>query len=312
VRVSCCQALRRFSNLPQFSSLQIHPRPSVWSSQNHVCWKSGVFRSLTELWNDRSKSSQFGHNAFFSHTELSWKRKNDRRFLSYFGQMIEMSNFALKVSNGTRGFCTWRTTFPTTRDAVVAVNPLLAFQGSLADYLKTKTLNMLQALNFMKTMATGLAFLHQDSPNRYLWVISGLLPSSRLQSQGKASPRLVTVSSFLLRAVYCCDRKSRAAYAQSFALWQQATIEFTCHDHSSRTLLLRSIVDIVSITRAYTLRSLYYCLFAPHICMVLFFAHIPFVVNHTIKATPPERLQQYLQILHILFYSTFQLSRKPS
>ena len=30
----------------------------------------------------------------------------------------------------------------------------------------------------------------------------------------------------------CCDRKSRAAYAQSFALWQQATIEFTCHDPS--------------------------------------------------------------------------------
>ena len=30
----------------------------------------------------------------------------------------------------------------------------------------------------------------------------------------------------------CCDRKSRAACVQSFALWQQATIEFTCHDHS--------------------------------------------------------------------------------
>jgi len=27
--------------------------------------------------------------------------------------------------------------------------------------------------------------------------------------------------------------------------------------------------------------------------MVLFFMHIPFVVNHTINATPPERLQQY-------------------
>jgi len=26
--------------------------------------------------------------------------------------------------------------------------------------------------------------------------------------------------------------------------------------------------------------------------MVLFFAHIPFVVNHTFNATPPERLQQ--------------------
>jgi len=28
-------------------------------------------------------------------------------------------------------------------------------------------------------------------------------------------------------ASYCCDRKSRAACAQSFALWQQATIEIT-------------------------------------------------------------------------------------
>ena len=94
-------------------------------------------------------------------------------------------------------------------------------------------------------------------------------------------------------AKYCCDRKSQAAYVQSFALWQQATIEFTCHDHSSRTLLLRSIVDIVSITSDFMPRSLYYCLFAPHICMVLFFTHIPFMVNHTFNATPPGRLQQY-------------------
>ena len=36
----------------------------------------------------------------------------------------------------------------------------------------------------------------------------------------------------MARPSWCCDRKSRAAYAQSFALWQQATIEFTCHDHS--------------------------------------------------------------------------------
>jgi len=28
--------------------------------------------------------------------------------------------------------------------------------------------------------------------------------------------------------------------------------------------------------------------------MVLFFTHIPFVVNHTINATPTERLQQLL------------------
>jgi len=54
-------------------------------------------------------------------------------------------------------------------------------------------------------------------------------------------------------------------------------------------------------------------LFAPHICMVLFFTHIPFVVNHTINATPPERLQQQthrdVSIVHcvrtyIIVYST--------
>ena len=48
----------------------------------------------------------------------------------------------------------------------------------------------------------------------------------------------------------CCDRKSRAACVQSFALWQQATIEFTCHDHS-----------IIACSR--------------HIDVLLFFAHIP-------------------------------------
>ena len=36
----------------------------------------------------------------------------------------------------------------------------------------------------------------------------------------------------LLAQRYCYDRKSRAVCAQSFALRQQAIIEFTCHDHS--------------------------------------------------------------------------------
>jgi len=30
---------------------------------------------------------------------------------------------------------------------------------------------------------------------------------------------------------------------------------------------------------------------------VLFFAYIPFVVNHTFNATPTERLQQYCKFL---------------
>jgi len=33
---------------------------------------------------------------------------------------------------------------------------------------------------------------------------------------------------------HCCGRKARAASAQSFALWQQATIEFTRRDHFRR------------------------------------------------------------------------------
>ena len=36
------------------------------------------------------------------------------------------------------------------------------------------------------------------------------------------------------KAYFCCDRKSRAACAQSFAPWQQATIEITRRDHSRR------------------------------------------------------------------------------
>ena len=50
--------------------------------------------------------------------------------------------------------------------------------------------------------------------------------------------------------------------------------------------------------------SLYYCLFAPHICMVLFFTHIPFMVNHTINATRLERLQQ-----HPLLFTTNRTDR---
>jgi len=71
-----------------------------------------------------------------------------------------------------------------------------------------------------------------------------------------------------VRGYYCCDRKSRAAYAQSFAPWQQATIEITRRDHS-----------IIACSR--------------HIHIFLFFAHIPFVVNHTTNAATPERLQRY-------------------
>jgi len=44
------------------------------------------------------------------------------------------------------------------------------------------------------------------------------------------------------------------------------------------------------------------------ICMVLFFTHIPFVVNHTINATPPERLQQYYSSMPVVKATLVNLS----
>ena len=54
-------------------------------------------------------------------------------------------------------------------------------------------------------------------------------------------------------------------------LWQQATIKFTRRDHS-----------IIACSR--------------QIYMVLFFAHIPFVVNRALSATPAEWLQHNFRI----------------
>jgi len=94
-------------------------------------------------------------------------------------------------------------------------------------------------------------------------------------------------------------------------MWQQATIEFTCHDHSPHTPVVTFNCSQVNIGRASTPRSLFHCLFAPHVCMVLFFTHISFVVNHTINATPPERLQQYpKQKTFTSYYAQFPLHNK--
>ena len=47
-----------------------------------------------------------------------------------------------------------------------------------------------------------------------------------------------------------------------------------------------------SNNRDHPTRSLYYSLFGPH-TYIFVLHHIPFMVNHTINATPPERLQHY-------------------
>jgi len=64
--------------------------------------------------------------------------------------------------------------------------------------------------------------------------------------------------------------ESRVACVQNFALWQQAIIDITCCDHS-----------IIA------------CSYHLYIIWVLFFTHIPFVVNRTFSAMPTEGLQQH-------------------
>jgi len=86
---------------------------------------------------------------------------------------------------------------------------------------------------------------------------------------------------------------------RTFFVWRLNSARPSHPSHS--TILLRSEIAsgicaklrtvAASNNRVHMPWSLYYCLFAPHICMVLFFTHIPFVVNHTINATPPETLQ---------------------
>jgi len=44
--------------------------------------------------------------------------------------------------------------------------------------------------------------------------------------------------------------------------------------------------------------------------MVLFFTHIPFVVNHIINATPLERLQHYHYIITLTFVAIVNINCK--
>jgi len=60
---------------------------------------------------------------------------------------------------------------------------------------------------------------------------------------------------------------------------------------SSRTLVIMFNRSHVNIGRATKSQSLFLLLSRASYIMVLFFTHIPFVVNHTINATPLERLQ---------------------
>jgi len=63
----------------------------------------------------------------------------------------------------------------------------------------------------------------------------------------------------------CCDRKSRAACAQSFATWQQATTEIMLSISIWVSLSLRSVVHKSILAELPHCNLSYYCLLALHI-----------------------------------------------
>ena len=106
----------------------------------------------------------------------------------------------------------------------------------------------------------------------------------------------------------CCDGKSWAACAQSFALWQQATIEITRHDHSWRTLVIMFNRSHVSIGRASTSHSFYYCLFMPRIYDV-------FLCAHSVRGeprTPAQRQRSGCDNIPSLLQRTAPIARSLS
>ena len=88
-----------------------------------------------------------------------------------------------------------------------------------------------------KSAMRDVNFLRSDSRcRRYVRALSNITPRY-MSSDQKSRVSLLWLnfssrSASLLLRWKRCDRKSQAAYAQSFALWQQGKIEFTCHDHS--------------------------------------------------------------------------------
>ena len=100
---------------------------------------------------------------------------------------------------------------------------------------------------------------HRRGCNNVPFFLQRTAPISRSLCEGWTPHDL----HILVTAPFCCDRKSRAAYAQSFAPWQQATIEITRRDH-------------------------YYCLFAPHTYIFFLRAHPVRGESHNQRNTTGE------------------------
>jgi len=108
---------------------------------------------------------------------------------------------------------------------------------------------------------------------------------------------------YLNALCHCCGRKAQAASAQSFTLWQQATIELTS------PLLSPSLASTINCSLAseallevthqdYSIGITVLLLVRATYIWVLFFTQIPFVVNRACTAMPTEMLQHHFGSYH--------------
>jgi len=86
---------------------------------------------------------------------------------------------------------------------------------------------------------------------------------------------------------------------KNVCLWQQATIEITkpllspLVSTANCSLASQALLEVTRLD--HSIRIALLLLVCATYILVLFFTHIPFVVNRTMNATPTERLQQHFR-----------------
>jgi len=109
---------------------------------------------------------------------------------------------------------------------------------------------------YFRSSRTSRSWWITKSTQRHWWGCNNIpsflqwtTPNARLLCEGWTRHDL----HILVTAPFCCDRKSRAAYAQSFALWQQATIQIMRLNLSYCCLLAPRIY--IFVLRAHPVRG---------------------------------------------------------
>jgi len=87
----------------------------------------------------------------------------------------------------------------------------------------------------------------------------------------------------------CCNRKPERQMRKA-SHCNKINLVVTVRKHNQLFSRFRSIIGGHSLRSLHRDHSVIAC--SRHVYMVLFFAHIPFVVNRAFSATPMKRLQQ--------------------